>query len=216
MNRHRFFSAAGLIAVATLVFFLSGCAGPTRNTSAAATGATQTAVMPVTIVTEQDERAGQTSGATSYLIKVYFSRFGPSDANLTAVFPVNRFSPGLAVATFAIQSLIAGPTLSERSAGYFTELNSAISGPSACNGSHPIGGPDFTLTLNKKGQKTEQGTATVQFCRTYSSGGIGTDARITAEITATLKQFSTIEKVVILTKTGQCIGDGIGNDACLK
>ena len=216
MNQHRLFSAAGLIAVATLVLFLAACAGPAQTGSAATSGATQAAAVPMTIVTEQDELAGQASSATSYLIKVYFSRFGPSDSSYSAVFAVNRFSPSLAVATFAMQSLIAGPTLSERAAGYFTELNSALSGPSACNGSHPIGGPDFTLTLNKRGTKTEQGAATVQFCRTYSSAGIGTDARVTAEIVATLKQFSNIKNVVILTKSGHCLGDESGKDMCLK
>jgi hypothetical protein len=215
MTRHRLFSAAGLIAITTLVLFLSGCVSPAQSSSVATTGATQAAV-PVTIVTEQDELAGQTSGTTSYLIKVYFSRFGPSDNNLMAVFPVNRFSPSLAVATFSIQSLIAGPTLSERAAGYFTELNSLLSGPSVCNGSHPVGGPDFTLTLNKRGQKTEQGSTTVQFCRTSNSAGIGMDARILAEITATLKQFSNIKNVVVLTKAGNCFGDESGMDQCLK
>jgi hypothetical protein len=72
------------------------------------------------------------------------------------------------------------------------------------------------LTLNKRGQKTEQGAATVQFCRTYSSAGVGADARVTAEVTATLKQFSNIKKVVILTTTGHCVGDESGQDMCLK
>jgi hypothetical protein len=214
---HRFFGVAGLLAVATLVLFLGACAGPAQSTSA--TGANQASVVPVTSVTEQDELAGQTTGATSatsYLIKVYFSQFGPSDTNWGAVFPVNRYSPSLAVATYAIQSLIAGPTLSERASGYFSELNSALSGPSSCNGSHPIGGPDFTITLNKKGSITEQGTTTLQLCRAYTSGGNGTDARIKAEVTATLKQFSNITKVVILTQDGHCLGDETGGDQCLK
>jgi hypothetical protein len=215
-HRPRFFSAAGLIAVATLVLFLTACAGPAQST-APNTAANQAATMAVTTVTEQDELAAQSSGtgnAQSYLIKVYFSRFNTSDE--FAVFPVSRLSPTLAVATFSIQSLIAGPTLSERAAGYYTELNSTLSGPSSCNGAHPVGGPDFKLSLNKKGGTTEQGTATVQFCRTYTSGGIGTDSRVTAEITATLKQFSNIKKVVILSQTGHCIGDESGQDLCLK
>src|SRR5262249_45173618 len=121
------------------------------------------------------------------------------------------------VASCSIQLLIAGPTLEERSAGYFSELNSIFIGPSACsNGSNPTGGPDFTLTLNKKGTATEQGTATLQFCRDTGSPGIGADARITAEIDTSLTQFSNITKVVILLRNGHCFGDESGMDRCLK
>jgi spore germination protein GerM len=149
-------------------------------------------------------------------VLVYFSRNPVSFNDPTAVFSVQRVAPTSAVATYAIQLLIAGPTLDERSAGYFSELNSLFTGPSACsNGSNPTGGPDFTLTLNKKGSSTEQGTATLQFCRPTSSPGIGADARITAEIHKTLTQFSTITKVVILLRNGHCFGDASGMDRCL-
>jgi hypothetical protein len=67
-----------------------------------------------------------------------------------------------------------------------------------------------------KGSQAEQGTATLSFCRAISSAGIGTDARIQAEINATLKQFSTIKKVVILTVDGNCFGDQSGMNVCLK
>jgi hypothetical protein len=56
--------------------------------------------------------ASTTSTAASYPVKVYFSRFPDSLNNANAVFPVNRISPTIAVATFATQLLIAGPTLS--------------------------------------------------------------------------------------------------------
>jgi len=78
-----------------------------------------------------------------------------------------------------------------------------------------LGGPDFTLTLSMKGSVPETGTATVKFCRAISSPGIGADARVTAEINATLKQFANIKKVVILTNDGHCFGDGSGKDLCL-
>jgi hypothetical protein len=207
-QRRGFLGAAGVLAVATLVLFLSACGTPVQASNS------QTSAVAVTHVTAQDELAPQTSSATSYLIKVYFSKFGDQDN--TKVYAFNRFSPSLAVATYAIQSLIAGPTLSERDAGYYSELNSALSGPSSCNGSHPTGGPDFVITLDKKGNVTQTGTATLKFCRTYTSAGIGTDARIISEINASLKQFSNIKKVVILSQNGHCIGDESGQDLCLK
>jgi hypothetical protein len=157
------------------------------------------------------------SPAQSFPIQVFFSKFPVSvNTNFSAVFPVSRVSPTIAVATFSIQLLIAGPTLSERDAGYFTEINTILSGPSNCSAPLPVGGPDFKLILNKKGSVTEQGTATLQFCRTTSSPGVGTDVRVKAEVTATLKQFSNIKKVVILTKSGHCFGDASGKDLCLK
>ncbi len=207
-QRRGFLGAAGLLAVATLVLFLSACGAPAQASS------NQASVVPVTNVTAQDELAPQTNSATSYLIKVYFSRFNTADE--FAVFPVNRFSPSLAVATYAIQSLIAGPTLSERAAGYYSELNSLFSGPSSCNGSHPTGGPDFTITLDKKGSVTEKGTATLKFCRPILSPGEGVDGRVLAEIQATLKQFSNIKKVAVLLQDGHCFGDESGMDLCLK
>src|SRR5579885_2190609 len=162
-------------------------------------------------------QASGASTAASIPILVFFSKYPDSvNTNFSAVFPVDRVSPTVAVGTFAIQLLIAGPTLSERNQGLFTELNTMLSGPSNCSAPLPVGGPDFTLTLNKKGSVTEQGTATLQFCRTISSPGIGADARVTAQINATLKQFSSIKKVVILTKEGHCFGDLSGQDRCLS
>ena len=160
--------------------------------------------------------ASTASLSASYPVKVFFSKSPESLNNGSAVYAVNRMSPTIAVGTYAIQLLIAGPTLSERQAGYFTELNTMLSGPSNCSAPLPVGGPDFTLTLNKKGTVTETGTATVKFCRSLYSAGIGADARVTAEINATLKQFSNIKKVVILTEDGHCFGDLSGKDFCLK
>lgn len=164
--------------------------------------------------TPQTAGTTPTPGSTGYAVKVYFSKF--PETSVTAVYPVNRVSPTSAVATFSIQLLIAGPTLEERSQGYFSELNSILSGPSSCSAPNPTGGPDFTLTLNMKGSTPQQGTATLQFCRQTNSPGVGTDARVKAEITATLTQFSNIKKVVILTQAGHCFGDESGADQCLK
>jgi len=91
-----------------------------------------------------------------------------------------------------------------------------LSGSSNCSAPLPVGGPEFTLTLNKKGTVPETGTATLKFCRTINSGGIGADGRVQAEINATLKQFTNIKKVVILTKDGHCFADESGMDFCLR
>ncbi len=186
----------------TFAFILSACsANPTPSANAASNSA-QTSV---------------STAATSYPIKVFFSKFPDSlQTNFNAVYPVNRTSPTIAVATFSIQFLIAGPTLSEQQAGYFSELNTMLSGPSNCTGSLPVGGPDFIITLNMRGTSPQAGMATLKFCRSLNSAGIGADGRVQAEITATLKQFANIKNVVILTKDGHCFGDESGKDFCLR
>jgi hypothetical protein len=178
----------------------------TQQISTTTPGVTTTAVSPATTETSQ----------TGYPVKVYFSKFQDSLNNFNAVFPVNRISPTIAVATYSIQLLIAGPTPSERSSGYFSEFNSLLTGPSSCSAPYPIGGPDFTITLNMKGSTPSPGTATMRMCRIVNSPGIGADARIQAEINATLKQFSNIKNVVILTQSGHCFGDESGLDHCLQ
>ncbi|MFL5589377.1 MAG: hypothetical protein ACJ8DI_17240 [Ktedonobacteraceae bacterium] len=198
--RPRFITLVVVSLLLTFAFVLSGYSGKLLP-SANAASITHTSA---------------SSNSASYPIKVFFSKSPESlNTNPSAVYPVDRVSPTIAVGTFSLQLLIAGPTLSERNAGYFTELNTLLSGPSNCSAPLPVGGPDFTLTLNMKGSVPETGTATVKFCRTISSPGIGADARVTAEINATLKQFSNIKKVVILTKDGHCFGDGSGKDLCL-
>ena len=146
----------------------------------------------------------------SYPVKVYFSRHPDSDSNPNAVFPVQRVSPTLGVATYAIQQLIAGPTASERTAGYYTELTAALSGSSNC------GGADFTITLDHRGPKPETGTVTLQFCRTTALPGDLSGGRIKAEISATLTQFPNNQRVVILTSSGACFDDLSGQNACLS
>jgi len=87
----------------------------------------------------------------SYPIKVFFSRFPESvTTNFSAVFPVDRTSPTIAVGTFAIQLLIAGPTLTERNRGYFSELNSILTGPAVGKGAEQFDGPVRMMLSSEK------------------------------------------------------------------
>jgi hypothetical protein len=185
----------------------SGSTSTPTPTATSAPGLTMTAVTPATTATSPE----------GHTIQVYFSRFQASLNNYSAVFPVNRSSPTIiTAATFAIQLLIAGPTLAERGEGYFSEFNGILTGPSSCSAPYPTGGPDFILSLNMEGSIPAPGTDTLHLCRATNSPGIGADARILAEINATLKQFSTIKSVVVLTQAGHCFGDESGLDQCLK
>lgn len=179
---------------------LAGCA------SSATTGADATA----TATGGGPAATASPTSAGGIPVLVYFSKHPDSEHSFTAVFSVMRTSPDQGVATFAIEQLIRGPTPAEQATGLYTELTAALSGTSNC------GGPDFQITLDKKGSTAESGTATLKFCRPTSTAGIGADARITTEIDKTLLQFSTIHKVVILISTGHCFGDESGMDLCLK
>lgn len=149
---------------------------------------------------------------TGYPVKVFFSKHPDSDNNFAAVFPLVRVSPDLGVATYAVRQLIAGPSGDEKQVGYFTELTAAIDKTDASS----CGGADFKITLNMRGSTPQPGTATLQFCRTLQLPGEGADARIGSELQATLAQFPTIKKAVILTKQGDCFGDLSGQNVCLK
>ncbi len=200
-HRSRFLILIMISAFTLCAFLLSACSGN----------------LPTSAGTASIVHASTASTATGYPVKVFFSKYPDSvSTNFSAVYPVDRISPTIAVGTFALQLLIAGPTLSEQQAGYFTELNTLLSGASNCSAPRPVGGPDFTLALDKKGTVMEPGTATVKFCRSLTSPGIGADARVKAEISATLKQFPNIKKVVILTKDGHCFADESGKDLCLN
>src|SRR5947209_15169208 len=89
-----------------LIALLSACQGNPVSTSLAV-GTTHTI-----------QSSSANTVAANYQVKVYFSKFPDSTANFNAVFPVNRTSPTLQVATFSVQLLIAGPTPDERSNGY--------------------------------------------------------------------------------------------------
>jgi hypothetical protein len=192
--------------IATALLFLVACGVSTTG------GTSPTA----THVTSPTTSSTGTPSVTGYPIKVFFSKTPDSESTSTAVFPVQRISPTAQVETYAVQLLIAGPTPEERAAGYYSEFNGLLNGPSQCPAVGPIGGPDFTLTLNMKGSTAEQGTATLKLCRATRSPGEGTDARVLAELNATLVQFASIKKVAILTVDGHCLGDLSGMDRCLQ
>lgn len=140
------------------------------------------------------------SEPVTYPVKVFFSKHPESDDDPTRTFPVNRISPDIGVATYAISQLIAGPTPDETKAGYFSQV-AVRDDASTCNSR------DFTLVI-------ESGIATLQFCRTFEAIGTIADGQADQTIQATLKQFPTVTKVVVLGKDGQCQFDLSGEDRC--
>jgi hypothetical protein len=151
-------------------------------------------------------------------LDVFFSKSNASGNVFGATLSVKRVMPVIghttsiaAIASYAIQQLIAGPTSIERQAGYTSMLQQSLFGKSNCAGQQ-----NFIFTLDKKGMLTKPGVATIRFCRLISSAGVGVDAAIRSEVESTLKQFPEIKAVVILSSNGHCFGDESGVNFCLR
>ncbi len=136
---------------------------------------------------------------TSHAVKVFFSKHPESDDDPSKVFPVDRTSPDSGVGTFAIAELLRGPTASEQQAGYFATAR-LRNDTNTCSS-------DFSLTVTS-------GVATLQFCRTFDHIGSISDGQAESELKATLLQFSTVHKVVILNKNGDCEFNLSGLNLC--
>lgn len=164
----------------------------------------------------RDKSTGQTAGTTAnnsqqnptqnktttFPVNVYFSKHPESDDDPGKTYPLQRLSPDLGVAKYSIQQLLKGPTAAELKQGYFTTAR-LRSGTSNC------GGQDFNL-------KVAGGVATLQFCLPFDHLGVVADGQADSEIKATLKQFGSVSKVVILNYKGSCEFDLSGQNLCLQ
>lgn len=101
---------------------------------------------------------------------------------------------------FAIEELFKKPTQEEVSA--FKIKNEIIlEGESTCNN-------DYSFSII-------EGTATLKICKNIRNSGLMTDARILESIRKTLSQFENINKIVVLDKNNNCLGDLSGKNICL-
>ena len=137
---------------------------------------------------------------TQNRVKVFFPNASRNNTDLGHVEPVWRTTQRRDLANFAIEQLIAGPTSNEIRIGFVKPIQ--FRGSSNC-------GSNFNLAISA-------GVARLKFCRTVPSAGIGDDARVKSSVDATLKQFSTVRSVILLTKEGDCFGDMSGENICLR
>lgn len=197
-----------LVLLICLLALLTAACDSSASTSGGPTTRPATATRATATATTASASATATPAGVP--VKVFFSKHPETDSNPVAVFPVNRVSPDTGVIRYAITQLIAGPTASEKSSGYYTPLTAALTGASNC------GGPDFQVARDVRGATPEVGTVTLRFCRTVSLSGDLTGGVIAAEITQTILQFPNNAKVVILTKDGGCFNDLSGRNNCLS
>ena len=138
----------------------------------------------------------------TYPVSVFFSKHPDSDNDPSLTFPVNRTALNLGLAGFATKQLLLGPTTAEAAQGYFSTAR-LRSGTSNC------GGADFTLAI-------AGGVAKLQFCKPFDHLGVVADGQADSELKATLKQFSSAHKVIILNTRGSCEFDLSGLNLCLR
>ncbi|MFP4298321.1 MAG: GerMN domain-containing protein, partial [Spirulinaceae cyanobacterium] len=124
-------------------------------------------------------------------IQVYFPKMPESRNNLDYVEPVTRTTDRVDVADFALEQLAQGPDSSEQAQGFVDPLDFQGTSAAFCRDRN------FRIGI-------VDDLAYVQFCRTVESAGIGDDARIQSAVRETLKQFSTVDSVLLLTQNGDC------------
>lgn len=138
----------------------------------------------------------------TYDIVIHFSKHPESDDDPAQTFPVQRTADDSGVASFALSELLKGPTPSEASRGYFTTVKLRPA-DSNCDGK------DFRLNV-------ANGVARLQFCKPFDHIGSVSDGQAESAIKATLNQFESISKVVILNAAGDCEFDMAGDNRCLQ
>jgi hypothetical protein len=196
---------AFLLAVVVLVGVACGDGSePTALTATPTEGAPATATLPATVPATPSPVASPNATAVSVPIKVFFSKHPESDDDPSRVFPVDRVSSSQAVARMAVEELIAGPTAAEQEQGYYSQFSAfEMTGDSNC------AGEDFTISI-------ENEVATIKFCRQLYLLGTLADARGESELRATLAQFPTVSRVVILNRDEHCLFDLSGLDLCKR
>lgn len=138
----------------------------------------------------------------TYEVMVHFSKHPESDDDPAQTFAVRRIANDSGVASFAMRELLKGPNPSEANRGYFTTVKLRTA-DSSCEGK------DFQLSI-------ENGTARLQFCKPFDHIGSVSDGQAESAIKATLQQFESITKVVILNAAGDCEFDQAGGNLCLQ
>ena len=183
----------------------TGTASATASPEATATPTPRTTATPTPTASETPS-ATATATATpggGFPIEVLFSRHPESDNDPAAVFAVDRVAPNSGVARYAVGQLLEGPTAEEAGAGYFSTWTSFMYGDDS-----DCGGERFAIAL-------EGGVATVRFCVRVILLGVVADGQALSALTATLEQFATIDRFILLNRAGDCMFDLSGLNRCL-
>jgi hypothetical protein len=151
-------------------------------------------------------------------ITVHFPRMPISGYNFEYTYNVARSASAQFKDVPALQQLFAGPTAAEVSAAPGLIRPLPLLSATACNGQTPppgvINAGRFMLRRTLSGSDVAY---KIRFCQSYSSGGIGDDARLQNAIKETLwanlnylPGVNNITQIEIATSNNFCLG-GSGN-----
>lgn len=188
-----------LIGLLLLLTFFAGYLAYARSNSvddSQVTGASQT------LPSSSSQETAKAPTGQEQTIKVFFAKDPATASDPSVLVGLKRITTEAQIGSFAIEQLLKGPSASEQLAGYYTKV-------AVRDTSNKCGGKDFTLII-------QDGTATLQFCRTFDASGTFADAIAQEQITQTLKQFSTVDTVMVLTSEGNCLFDQSGKNLCFN
>jgi hypothetical protein len=190
---------------------LSILAGFVSLTGVALGHVAATAVQPVA-------KPMPTTISTIAPITVHFPRMPISGYNFTYTYNVPRttFNPQKDVA--ALQALFAGPTAAEVASAPGLQTPLPLLSANACNGQPlPAGTVNAGRFMLRRTVVGPNVAYKIRFCQTFTSGGIGNDARLQSNITQTLwanlnalPGVNNISQIEIALSNNSCIG-GSGN-----
>ena len=161
--------------------------------------ASPTAVVLPTVAAEAEPEGKVAAEATVKVLMFSNPKFiQPGATDYFTEFP--RTTDRKDVGTFAVEQIIAGPSLSETASGHQPTFGEGRFGVIASEASN-CGDKNFTLSINS------DKLAIVKFCRGVTLTGDMSGSVITEQITRTLKQFPSIQKVAVLNKYGSCFND---------
>jgi len=153
---------------------------------------------------EKDEYECKVSPVEESRVKVYlfnFNKFNEPN-NVDYVSAVYRETDRDDLKDFVVEQIILGPDEDELDLGLkptFGQNNSIwFTSPSDCEGK------DFILSV-------ENGLATVQFCRDTSLAGDMSGFIVEQQVGESLKEFSEVDRVLILDSQGRCFNDMKGD-----
>ncbi len=130
---------------------------------------------------------------------VFFPKMPEFTEDFTFVKPVQRSTDREDVATFLVEELFKGPTEEEASEGLSDIYTLELTGASNCSGE------DFELSIQNQ-------VALFKFCRSTTGENDLRNPDFIVSLNETLKQFDTVDSVIVLNKDGGCWNDlsGIG------
>jgi hypothetical protein len=151
--------------------------------------------------------SSSTVASGNVYLDLYFSKDPESEDDYSYFASVDRVTTRLDVATFLTEEYLKGPSATEQAAGFYV---GDIDGPEPTfTDASNCSGKDFGINIVDR-------VATLRFCRTLVAIGGAYDARFLEGLKYNINQFDTVDRTIVLDKSGHCLFDLSGTDECLE